>query len=200
MEVDIPFHSTKWMDLKKLHRKPIYWKCALNDGYLQELRDQQPVQPLRNWMSPVLRRVYFQVPLKTVVQCVNVCYYQCRRHYLSCLKKQIFHVNFLFHIYFLFFSSEKVKNLLNIYLSDPLPSFPPKYLMSWSPTESLLCSSDGKLWLLQTSSIGSDLTLSFKRFGGDGVRLSLSVDDEDRPLPFDALLLLKLFGSVSNKD
>ena len=27
---------------------------------------------------------------------------------------------------------------LNIYLSDPLPSLPPKYLMSWSPTESLL--------------------------------------------------------------
>lgn len=43
--------------------------------------------------------------------------------------------------------------------------------------------------------MGSDLTLSFIRFGGDGVRLSLSVDDDDRPLPFGALLLLKLFGS-----
>lgn len=87
----------------------------------------------------------------------------------------------------------------NIYLSDPLPSLP-KYLMSWSPTESLLWSSDGKLWLLQTSSMGSDLTLSFMRFGGDGVRLSLSVDDEDNPLPFDALLLLKLFGSAGEKE
>lgn len=43
--------------------------------------------------------------------------------------------------------------------------------------------------------MGSDFTLSFIRFGGDGVRLSLSVDDDDRPLPFGALLLLKLFTS-----
>lgn len=69
----------------------------------------------------------------------------------------------------------------------------PKYLTSLSPIESLLCSSDGKFWL-HTSSMGSDLTLSFIRFGGDGVRLSLSVDDKDKPLPFDALLL-KLLGS-----
>lgn len=82
----------------------------------------------------------------------------------------------------------------SIYLSDPLPSLPPKYLMSLSPTESLLCSSDGKLWFPQTSSMGSDLTLSFIRLGGDGVRLSLSVDDDDSPLPFGALLL-KLFAS-----
>lgn len=41
--------------------------------------------------------------------------------------------------------------------------------------------------------MGSDLTSSFKRFGGDGVRLSLSVNDEDKPFPFDALLLVKLF-------
>lgn len=85
---------------------------------------------------------------------------------------------------------------MNIYLSDPLPSLPPKYLPSWSPIESLLCSSDGKCWL-HTRSIGSDLTLSFMRFGGDGVRLSLSVDDADKPFPFDAFLLLKLVGSES---
>ena len=48
--------------------------------------------------------------------------------------------------------------------------------------------------------MGSDLTLSFMRFGGDGVRLSLSVDDEDNPLPFGALMLLKLFGSVKKNE
>lgn len=89
-----------------------------------------------------------------------------------------------------------IMKLMNIYLSDPLPSMPPKYLPSWSPIESLLCSSDGKFWL-HTRSMGSDLTLSFMRFGGDGVRLSLSVDDADKPFPFDAFLLLKLVGSES---
>lgn len=85
------------------------------------------------------------------------------------------------------------------YLSDPLPSFPPMYLISLSPIESLLCSSDGKLWLLQTSSMGSDLTLSFRRFGGDGVRLSLSVNDDDNPLPLDALLLLRWLRSITSE-
>lgn len=42
--------------------------------------------------------------------------------------------------------------------------------------------------------MGSDLTLSFIRLGGDGVRLSLSVDDDESPLPFGALLL-KLFAT-----
>lgn len=83
--------------------------------------------------------------------------------------------------------------IVSIYLSEPFPSFPPKYLLSLSPTESLLCSSDGKLWFPHTNSIGSDLTSSFKRFGGDGVKLSLSVDDDDNPLPF--ALLVKLFGA-----
>lgn len=82
------------------------------------------------------------------------------------------------------------------YLSDPLPSPPPKYLPSLSPTESLLWSSDGRLWLPQTSSIGSALTSSFKRFGGEGVRLSLSVDADDKPLPFDALLLVKFWSAI----
>lgn len=86
-----------------------------------------------------------------------------------------------------------------LYLSEPFPSLPCKYLLSLSPTESLLCSSDGKLWLPQTNSIGSDFTSSFKRFGGDGVKLSLSVDDDDKPFPFDALLLVKLFASNSKK-
>lgn len=96
---------------------------------------------------------------------------------------------------FQLFQSNNIVGICFIYLSEPFPSFPPKYLLSLSPTESLLCSSDGKLWLPHTNSIGSDLTSSFKRFGGDGVKLSLSVDDEDNPLPFDALLV-KLFGAA----
>lgn len=80
------------------------------------------------------------------------------------------------------------------YLRDPLPSFKPIYLPSGSPDESLLWSSQTRLLLLpHTMSIGSDFTsLSFSRCGGDGVRLSLSVNDVEMPLPFEPLLLLLL--------
>lgn len=82
-----------------------------------------------------------------------------------------------------------------MYLRDPFPS-PILNFPCSSPDESLLWSSIGRLLLLpQTNSIGSDFTSScILRFvvGGDGVRLSLSVNDEDRPLPFVAPLLFML--------
>lgn len=74
----------------------------IRNTYQQVLRD--PVQPLRNWTSLVMRRVYFQLPLEMVVQCANVCCYQCRRHYLSCSTKKVIHIiNFIVQKMKLFF-------------------------------------------------------------------------------------------------
>jgi hypothetical protein len=94
---------------------------------------------------------------------------------------------------------------LSNYLRDPFPSLPLAEWISRSTTESLLCSLSGLILLLllvQTSSMGSDLTSSFDRAGGDGVRLSLSVDEPKLPPPFpfgvglipSFKLLLLLFG------
>ena len=69
-------------------------------------------------------------------------------------------------------------------------SFP--LLECMSMTESLLCSLSG-LMLLLTSSIGSVLTSSEDRAGGDGVKLSLSVDDPK--LPPQLPLVVKLIVS-----
>lgn len=94
--------------------------------------------------------------------------------------KRILLLDFLFRIV-----SNCVRMTLVIYLSEPFPSPMPEYLRSFSPEESLLCSSIGRLLLPQTNSIGSDLTSSFRRFGGDGVMLSLSVREEESPFPFE---------------
>lgn len=54
-------------------------------AYLQALRNRRPMQPLRNWMSPVLRTIYFRVrPLEMAAQCVNADCYRYRRHCSSC--------------------------------------------------------------------------------------------------------------------
>jgi hypothetical protein len=58
-----------------------------------------------------------------------------------------------------------------------------------SMTESLLCSLSG-LMLLLTSSIGSAFTSSDDLAGGDGVKLSLSVDDPKLPPPFPFVVKL----------
>lgn len=64
---------------------------------------------------------------------------------------------------------------------EPLPqSTLPTRSCSFSPFESLLCSS---LLLLQTNSMGSDLTSSALRVRGEGVRLS-PFSPAVMPLPF----------------
>lgn len=75
------------------------------------------------------------------------------------------------------------------YLSGPFMSCPLFECMS--TTESLLWSLSG-LMLLLTSSIGSVLTSSVFRAGGEGVKLSLSVDDPKLPpqLPFVVKLIV----------
>lgn len=86
------------------------------------------------------------------------------------------------------------------YLSWPFMSFP--LLGCISVTESLLWSLSG-LMLLLTSSIGSVFTSS-DRAGGEGVKLSLSVDDPKLPPPLPFVvklivsfkLLLLLLGTL----
>lgn len=86
------------------------------------------------------------------------------------------------------------------YLSWPFMSFP--LLGCISVTESLLWSLSG-LMLLLTSSIGSVFTSS-DRAGGEGVKLSLSVDDPKLPPPLPLVvklivsfkLLLLLLGTL----
>lgn len=155
-------------------------------AYLQE-RNRQPVLPSRNWTSRASKIVYCPpVTLKKAVPCASVCWIRCHRRYSNCNEclKRV-------SINKIMFMNEGHSVS---YLRDPLPSFKPMYLPSGSPEESLLWSSEARLLLLpQTISIGSDLTsLSFSRCGGDGVRLSLSVNDVEIPLPFDPLLLLLL--------
>lgn len=153
--------------------------------YLQE-QNRQPVLPSRSWTSRASRTAYCRpVTLKKAVPSAIVCCCRYRRRCSNCNE---------------FLKRVSIKNMLvrdgrNMsYLRDPLPSFKPIYLPSGSPDESLLWSSQARLLLLpHTISIGSDFTsLSLSRCGGDGVRLSLSLNDVEMPLPFDPLLLLLL--------
>jgi hypothetical protein len=77
---------------------------------------------------------------------------------------------------------------IQAYLSGPFISFITLFACK-STTESLLCSLSG-LMLLLTSSIGSALTSSDDLAGGDGVKLSLSVDDPKLPPPFPFVVKL----------
>lgn len=97
--------------------------------------------------------------------------------------------------------SDQARPTNDAYLSGPFISF--TLFECISMTESLLWSLSG-LMLLLTSSIGSVLTSSLDRAGGDGVKLSLSVDEPrlPPPLPFvvklivSFKLLLLLLGTL----
>lgn len=159
------------------------WKKSthFSTHLLKPVDQQREHEPWKSWMSLVVERAYRPATLEIVAPNGCECY--------SPFHPRVANWNYI-SIYQCTIIYSYRHELQSTYLIWPFISFITLFGCK-STTESLLCSLSG-LMLLLTSSIGSALTSSDERAGGEGVKLSLSVDDPKLPppLPFVVKLIV----------